>query len=455
MSVKNPIKCEDGRHIPFEVGDTLPADTLNLAELILGSDGIDIIDNGDGTVTVVNLCCEEPSMHTVIGVVANMPSITEGGVASWTVTVDAPVTVDPLYILFALSGTEQVDNNYPNPSLVIPVGQSFGIVTVPTTVDVGAEATKPLCLAALVGYRVTAVPAAVCIDVLDETGTEDNASIAYTNLTAGAINEGLTAILRVTLNGPAGVGGVSGTVDFSGSEKIAHPADYPDIPFTVLSGNSFIDINVPITSGDGADPNTALVATMSGLTVGWDIFDGTDTAIVLNTAGGGSGGCYAAGTLLRYKDGYKVIDGLLVGGFLSGFSLPGMVDESNPNWYTWKTGSLKDLAIIDTRVRSNQPFTATEGYSINGGPMTTGDHRHFAKKGTKFGWHQAKDIGVGYSMVSSEGKLVPVTTNEKIEGLFTFYTLDVENNDTLIAKFPEGDLLGHNRKCADCPDGPF
>lgn len=58
MAEKNPIKYEGQRHRPFQPGDTLPASTLNLAALLEAGEGIQLVVNPDGTVTIVNTCCE-------------------------------------------------------------------------------------------------------------------------------------------------------------------------------------------------------------------------------------------------------------------------------------------------------------------------------------------------------------------------------------------------------------
>ena len=57
MAVKNPVKYENAEHLPFEPGDTLPPNVLNLAQYIVAGDGIDVTENPDGSVTITNTCC--------------------------------------------------------------------------------------------------------------------------------------------------------------------------------------------------------------------------------------------------------------------------------------------------------------------------------------------------------------------------------------------------------------
>ncbi len=59
MADKTPLKYEAGEHLPFAAGDTLAPSLVNLLALIEAGTGVQIIDNGDGTLTLVNLCCAE------------------------------------------------------------------------------------------------------------------------------------------------------------------------------------------------------------------------------------------------------------------------------------------------------------------------------------------------------------------------------------------------------------
>ena len=59
MAERNPIKYEAVEHRPFAPGDTVPPWAMNLMALFEAGEGIQILDNGDGTITVVNTCCGE------------------------------------------------------------------------------------------------------------------------------------------------------------------------------------------------------------------------------------------------------------------------------------------------------------------------------------------------------------------------------------------------------------
>ena len=94
MPDQTPIKYDAGQHRPFAPGDTLPPSVLGLRQRVRPGLGIAIVDNGDGTLTIVNTCCDtQPpngSVHTLTmsPVLAN---ITEGESACWAVVLNAPV----------------------------------------------------------------------------------------------------------------------------------------------------------------------------------------------------------------------------------------------------------------------------------------------------------------------------------------------------------------------------
>lgn len=107
------------------------------------------------------------SQHTVVSVTPVANPIAQGQNACWDVTLNTPVTGNPLTINFTLSGPEQIDNGYPSPSLIIPIGQSSGQVCVLTDND-STEDDQDLCLQANLSARITGRPAPSCITVSGE-----------------------------------------------------------------------------------------------------------------------------------------------------------------------------------------------------------------------------------------------------------------------------------------------
>jgi hypothetical protein len=178
------------------------------------------------------------STHEILSIVG--ADITEGQVAQWTVTLDAPVSGAPLTINFTLSGSEQAINSYPAPSLIIPIGQTVGVLAVQTTDDTTIEVTQELCAQAQISPRVTAVPGAPgCLDVLDnDTPTGDSTHIVVCITQPANITEGQTVSWTVQLDSVVAGSDLVVTSTLSGSEQAIHgyPAPSVVIPIGASSG---------------------------------------------------------------------------------------------------------------------------------------------------------------------------------------------------------------------------
>jgi hypothetical protein len=148
----------------------------------------------------------QPSVHTIVSVVPTAASITEGEQACWTVTLDGPVAEGALTINFGLSGSEQVVNGYTPPVLVLAEGATSGQVCVQTLDDAVVEPTLQLCLNALLSPRVTAAPAPVCINVLDNDVAPPVDSLHNVTVTRDAptVVEGQLTGWLITLDSPVG-----------------------------------------------------------------------------------------------------------------------------------------------------------------------------------------------------------------------------------------------------------
>jgi len=120
-------------------------------------------------ITVLDNDVADPgnSTHTVLSVVAAPLSAPEGTTFNWTVTVNAPVVGANLPLVSTLTGAEQGIHNYTAPTGVILIGATSGVLSVTTTDDLTREPTRNLALQLLTSPRITAVPAAASVDVLD------------------------------------------------------------------------------------------------------------------------------------------------------------------------------------------------------------------------------------------------------------------------------------------------
>jgi hypothetical protein len=454
VTVSIPVGDSSATLCIFTTDDTDIDGTEQLCPVLLpngrvtvgpGTQCVDVTDNDVGA-SVHEVTCVQPPVDAV-----------EGTLFCWDFELDAPVSGTPLTVTSTLTGSEQAVHGYVAPSVVVPIGASSGTLCVQTTDDAIVEGLKQLCLTINTSSRITAVN-----DVDCDTGG-GQASIVFTNVVGigQTINEGEVLNVRVSLSAPAPVGGVSGTIVFSGSEKLAYPGAYGDIAWTVAAGNTHQDYLVTIYDDFVDDGNTALYGTLSVSTPDWTIGIEVAGASVLDNdgavepgapgGGGGGGGCYMSGTMIRTPTGYVPINSLLTGDEVLAFSLPGMPTDHEGGWDAWQTLSLKGLSYLATLVRSNLPFTEKGGYRINRGPVVTGEHPYFVFDGQHYQFIKASQVHTGHKLVTATG-LVQVTTALLVEGPFTFFHLDVEAPDTLIAQTVYGDVFAHNKICDDCPD---
>jgi hypothetical protein len=184
-------------------------------------------------------CAGFTSDHEITSIVAVGETITEGQLAGWTVTLDTPVAGAPLLINFTLGGAEQVARNYAAPNLIIPIGASSGVVSVQTFDDLTIEATLALTIAAVVSSRVTAVPAASSINVLDnDSATGDSTHTVVCISQPANITEGDTVSWTVELDSLVAGSDLVVTSTLSGTEQTIHryPAPSVVIPIGQDSG---------------------------------------------------------------------------------------------------------------------------------------------------------------------------------------------------------------------------
>lgn len=167
MADKTPLKYESGQHKPFEPGDTIPDSYFDLRGLIHAGEGFEVTEDSQGRVTITNTCCAPPDSEHIISEVNAPDSVEEGEQVCWTIVLDGPVEGSDLTLQGVLSGDEQDQNNYPAPSVTIPVGSSTGQMCVQTTDDTTAEPDRELCLAVAANPRIVNAPAPRCVTIED------------------------------------------------------------------------------------------------------------------------------------------------------------------------------------------------------------------------------------------------------------------------------------------------
>lgn len=207
--------------------------------------------NQCGTLRWINTgesCAGFTSDHTITSIVAVGATITEGQLAQWTVTLNTPVSGAALLINFTLGGTEQAARSYPAPNLIIPIGASSGVVSAQTFDDLTIEATLALTITAVVSSRVTAVPAASSINVLDnDSPTGDSTHTVVCISPPGDITEGDTASWTVQLNSLVAGADLVITSTLSGTEQTIHGYPAPSVVIPIGQNTGVLSV---ITTDD-------------------------------------------------------------------------------------------------------------------------------------------------------------------------------------------------------------
>lgn len=172
------------------------------------------------------------STHTILSIVpVDNPEI-EGQAACWLVTLDSPVANSNLLINFNLSGADQVRHGYPPPSLTINVGDDSGTVCVTTTDDIVVDGMEQLCIAAILSARVTAAPAASCININDNDVAASVHTITCVTPPADAV-EGALLCWEFELNAPVSGSPLTVSGVLSGSEQVARGYTNPSVVVAV------------------------------------------------------------------------------------------------------------------------------------------------------------------------------------------------------------------------------
>jgi hypothetical protein len=264
MPDRNPIKYEGGEHRPFAPGDTLPPSVLALLQRVRAGNGIEIVNNGDGTLTIVNTCCDtQPpngSVHTLT-ISPVLASINEGEDACWAVVLNAPVAGLPLTVAFTLAGDEQAIHGYPAPSATFALGETRATVCVPTIDDATDEPNRQLTLQPVFGSRLTGwTPPGNQIDTLLVIDNDGVGAHVYTIVSitppASTIIEGQAACWDIVLDRAVDDSPLTVSLAFSGDEQAQH--GYPVPPLVIPVGASGGPVCVVTNDDIAIEPDRAL-----------------------------------------------------------------------------------------------------------------------------------------------------------------------------------------------------
>ena len=366
MPDHNPIKYQAGQHRPFAPDDTLPPAVLALPQRVRAGHGIEIVDNGDGTLTVVNTCCDtlppSGSVHTLTmsPVLAN---IVEGANACWTVVLNAPVADAALTVAFTLAGDEQAIHNYPAPTATFALGSDRATVCVPTLDDATDEPNRQLILQPVFGPRLTGwTPPGSQIDrilVIDNDGGGENGyTIVSLTPPAATIIEGQAACWDVVLNRAVDDHPLMVSLAFSGDEQAQHSYPLPTltIPVGAFGGpvcvittdDAVIEADRLLTLTAFTDARITAVPDPSSITV-----RDNDSWIGLpETMGGADGACCGSNAAFPT---YAIV-----------FQPDGRVEEfgcggEGGNIEIWSRGLTLPLSGYEVLIRNNTPLEMSYG----------------------------------------------------------------------------------------------
>jgi hypothetical protein len=148
------------------------------------------------------------------------------------------------------------------------------------------------------------------------------------------------------------------------------------------------------------------------------------------------GGCLHYDTLIKMADGStRRIYDLNEGDEIIGYSIPGMIDESQNDWETWTTeipssGEQKIATVKTALIDKWRGY-----YVINDDIKITKSHHLFARKPKtkKWGWIDSVDLQVGDYLFHATGEKVRVDTLEYVDDDLDIVDLDVEEVDNYFA----------------------
>lgn len=176
--------------------------------------------------------------------------------------------------------------------------------------------------------------------------------------------------------------------------------------------------------------------------------DPVTTTTAVPPGGPGDGPCFTKDMIVLKSDGSKVKVGSIVpGDQLRGYAVPGMTDESRPNWREWTTTAIDEGGFQNVTVRSARTLLSDHYYYINESIKVTGDHPLLVRREGVWGWKSVKDIVVGDVLFGSSRNIIKVTTIRKVDAAnIEVVLIDVEDVDTYFAGAANGIVvLSHNK----------
>ncbi|MEE3633217.1 immunoglobulin-like domain-containing protein [Pseudomonas sp. AL 58] len=242
-------------------------ETLNVT--ITGSTGGDfesLVTSPDAAVTVVT-----DTIDTTTVTLSATPSVAEGGVVTYTASVNAPVTGTPLVVTLANGQT-----------ITIPVGESSGSVpfTAPNNVhNTNAPLTNSITDISGGNYEKVEAVGKPSTTVTDGPGTQDSTGLSVS--ATGEVTEGGKIVYTATLTNPAGT---EMKVTLSNNQVITIAAGAKEGSITVDAPSDDVykdgeTLNVTITGSTGGDFESLVTSPDAAVTVVTDTIDTTTVTL--------------------------------------------------------------------------------------------------------------------------------------------------------------------------------
>ncbi|MGX1124575.1 retention module-containing protein [Pseudomonas sp. HLS-6 TE3448] len=242
-------------------------ETLNVT--ITGSTGGDfesLVTSPTAAVTTVT-----DTIDTTTVTLSATPSVAEGGVVTYTASVNAPVTGTPLVVTLANGQT-----------ITIPVGESSGSVpfTAPNNVhNTNAPLTNSITDISGGNYEKVEATGKPTTTVTDGPGTQDSTGLSVS--ATGEVTEGGKIVYTATLTNPAGT---EMKVTLSNNQVITIAAGAKEGSITVDAPSDDVykdgeTLNVTITGSTGGDFESLVTSPTAAVTTVTDTIDTTTVTL--------------------------------------------------------------------------------------------------------------------------------------------------------------------------------
>ena len=145
--------------------------------------------------------------------------------------------------------------------------------------------------------------------------------------------------------------------------------------------------------------------------------------------------CLSINTPIPLSDGtWKKIGDLEIGDKLKTFYIEGFIDESQPDWMTWKETDIK-ANIDETTVKSIYKTVVIGYYIVNNSIEVAKGHKFLIKKNKSdyWEWVNIENVEVGDSLLDINKKQVLVEQLVFIDEKLNVAKIDVEDLDGYFA----------------------